>query len=127
MIEAKRGLIAELVGEARRQNRRLVRARQSGFEFPMAAYLRTRAMGEARAIKGVPSRQRGAELRQALCEIADLSCEIDHQKNRLPEPYRHSFTQVVEAAHGHVKTIADYHGLVVYADQKEARDEKQTH
>lgn len=127
MTESKQAVIAELVTEARQQNRRLVRARQSGFEFPLAAYLRTRAMDEARAIKGVPSRQRGAELRQALCEKADLSCEIDHQKNRLPEPYRHSFTQVVEAAHGHVKTIADDHGLVVYADEKEGRYEKQTH
>ncbi|MCK7542930.1 hypothetical protein MLC59_01935 [Marinobacter bryozoorum] len=68
-----------------------------------------------------------AELHQALCEIAELSCEIDHQKNRLPEPYRQSFTRVVESAHGHVKTIAGYHGLAVYADQKEERHEKQTH
>lgn len=127
MIEAKRGLIAELVGEARRQNRRLVRARQSGFEFPLAAYLRSRAMGEARAIKGVPSRQQGAELRQTLCEIADLTCEIDHHKNNLPELYRHNFTRVVEAAHGQVKAVADDHGLAVYADQEIQRNEKQTH
>lgn len=121
MTDSKRALIAHLATKARRLNWYAIRARQRGDWYQLTVYLRDQTMGEARAIKGVPSRQRGAELRQALCEIADLSCEIDHQKNKLPEPYRASFTQVVEAAHGHVKTIADYHGLVVYADQEQKK------
>lgn len=127
MTESKRGVIAELVTEARHQNRRLVNARRSGFEFPLARYLRTKAMGEARAIKGIPARHRGAGLQKTLCEIADLVCEIDHHKNHLPAIYQGDFTQVVEVTHGHVKTIADDHSLVVYADNEEGRNEKQTH
>lgn len=121
MTENRQAVIAELVAEARQQNRRLVRARQSGFEFPLAAYIRTRTMGEARAVKGVPARNKGAGLQKTLCELADLACEIDHQKNRLPAIYRGNFTQVVEVTHRHVKAIADDHGVVVYADNEVQR------
>ena len=124
MTDSKRALIAHLVSKARRLNWYAIRARKRGDWYQLTVYLRDETMGEARAIKGVPSRQQGAQLRQTLCEIADLTCEIDHHKNSLPALYRHNFTQVVEATHGHVKTIADDHGLVVYADQRGRTDEK---
>ena len=122
MTDSKAALIAHLVAKARRLNWYAMQARKRGDWYQLTVYLRDETMGEARAIKGVPSRQQGARLRQTLCEIADLTCEIDHQKNSLPELYRHNFTQVVEATHGHVKTVADDHGLSVYADQKQKKD-----
>lgn len=119
--------IRQLVNYARAQNRRSVAARKCGFRFPLAEYQRSKAMQEARIIKGLEALNPGAELKVTLSRIADLVCDIDEQKNRLPAEYTPRFTGLVDAAHGYIKSIATVHGVVIYADQGDLTDEKQTH
>ncbi len=59
------------------------------------------------------------QVKQTLCELADLTCEVDHRKNSLPAIYRPEFTRAVGMTHSHIKSIARDHGVVVYDDQEE--------
>ena len=59
------------------------------------------------------------DLIRVLRALADLTCDIDGQKNQLPREHREPFTQLVTALHDQVYGIADANGMVIYADQRE--------
>lgn len=62
------------------------------------------------------------DMLRVLRALADLTCDIDSQKNELPSQYREPFTRLVEASHKEVLAIAQEHEMVIYADQREVVD-----
>lgn len=126
MTEEVKAKIHHLVGVARAANRRVLEAKRLGFRHPAAEYIREKAILDARVIRGDAGSKPGNSLKVCLARLADLTCELDEEKNRLPEQYRWSFAQVVEGTHDYIKAIADKHGVKVYMDQQEKsnRDRK---
>ncbi|MFL1404222.1 hypothetical protein ACJO2E_02615 [Marinobacter sp. M1N3S26] len=128
MTDALNAKVRHLVGIARAANLRVLAAKRLGFRHPGAEFLRSKAIMDARLLRRDAGGSSGNSLKMSLARLADLTCEIDEEKNRLPEQYRYNFEQVVEGTHDYIKAIAEYHGLTIYMEQREAAPhEKQTH